>query len=144
MITTATDRQWHILVVDDDPAIRGVVSDILTEEGYAVDVAANGREALLAVTTTPPDLMLLDMRMPGGDGWTLARELRRQGVTFPFVVMTAAQNARRWASEVGANACLAKPFELDHLLATVERFCPRPPSASAGASVLQRQAALLY
>jgi len=60
--------------------------------------------------------------MPVMDGWAVARALRGQGITVPIIVMTAAESARRWADEVGAEGYLAKPFGLDDLLATVERF----------------------
>jgi len=110
------------LVVDDDHDIAELVRLALTDEGYEVVVASNGSAALLAMETTPFDLILLDMRMPVMDGWAVARALRAQGITVPIVVMTAAESAKRWADEVGAEGYLAKPFGLDDLLATVERF----------------------
>jgi two-component system, chemotaxis family, chemotaxis protein CheY len=110
-----------ILVVDDDPAILATVVEILDLEGYSVETATNGREALQAVERTNPSLMLLDMRMPVMDGWGVARELRARGDRLPIVVMTAAQNARAWAEEIGAAGFVAKPFELPQLLAVVKR-----------------------
>lgn len=111
-----------VLVVDDDTSILDTVTSILTGEGYDVVSAATGEEALAAVARKQPLLILLDMRMPVMDGWTVARELRRQGSNVPIVVMTAAESAKRWADEVGAEGYLAKPFGLDDLLAAVERF----------------------
>lgn len=111
-----------VLVVDDDTSILDTVSAILTGEGYDVVSAASGQEALDAVARKPPVLILLDMRMPVMDGWAVARALRVQGITVPIVVMTAAESAKRWADEVGADGYLAKPFGLDDLLATVERY----------------------
>jgi len=67
-------------------------------------------------------VILLDMRMPVMDGWAVARALHAQGIKVPIVVMTAAESAKRWADEVGAEGFLAKPFGLDELLAVVERF----------------------
>jgi CheY-like chemotaxis protein len=64
--------------------------------------------------------VLLDMRMPIVDGWTFARELKARGLSIPTIVMTAAQDARRWAEEVEARGYLAKPFQLADLLAAVE------------------------
>ena len=98
------------------------VSAILSGEGYEVVSAASGQEALDAVARKQPQLILLDMRMPVMDGWAVARALRGQGITVPIVVMTAAESAKRWADEVGAEGYLAKPFGLDELLATVQRF----------------------
>jgi len=111
-----------VLVVDDDTSILDTVSSILSGEGYDVVSASSGQEALDAVARKLPLLILLDMRMPVMDGWAVARALRGQGISVPIVVMTAAESAQRWADEVGAEGYLAKPFGLDELLATVERF----------------------
>jgi len=111
-----------VLVVDDDTSILDTVSAILSGEGYDVVSAATGQEALAAVARKQPLLILLDMRMPVMDGWAVARALHEQGINVPIVVMTAAESAKRWADEVGAQGYLAKPFGLDELLATVERF----------------------
>jgi two-component system response regulator MprA len=111
-----------VLVVDDDTSILDTVSSILSGEGYDVVSASSGQEALDAVARKLPLLILLDMRMPVMDGWAVARALRGRGISVPIVVMTAAESAQRWADEVGAEGYLAKPFGLDELLATVERF----------------------
>lgn len=112
----------RVLVVDDDISILDTITAILSQEGYGVTGAASGEEALALLRTWHPTLVLLDMRMPAMDGWTVARLMRENGLRVPIVVMTAAENARRWADEIGAEAHLAKPFALDDLLATVERF----------------------
>ena len=111
-----------VLVVDDDTSILDTVTAILSGEGYDVVSAATGQEALEAVARKLPLLILLDMRMPVMDGWAVARALRAQGLSIPIVVMTAAESAKRWADEVGAEGYLAKPFGLDELLTIVERF----------------------
>lgn len=111
-----------VLVVDDDTSILDTVSAILTGEGYDVVSATSGEEALDAVTRKRPSVILLDMRMPVMDGWAVARALRSQGISVPIVVMTAAESAKRWADEVGAEGYLAKPFGLDELLTIVQRF----------------------
>jgi CheY-like chemotaxis protein len=115
-------HQSTVLVVDDDTSILDTVSAILSGEGYDVISASTGEEALAAVARTRPVVILLDMRMPVMDGWAVARALREKGISVPIVVMTAAESAKRWADEVGAEGYLAKPFGLDELLATVERF----------------------
>ena len=112
----------RILVVEDDESIRAVLDMALSDEGYEVIEAENGAQGLALARTTQPHVILLDMRMPVMDGWAVARALRGQGITVPIIVMTAAESARRWADEVGAEGYLAKPFGLDELLATVERF----------------------
>jgi two-component system, chemotaxis family, chemotaxis protein CheY len=111
-----------ILVVDDDDSIRETVAEILEVEGYPVTSAANGEEALEMVARNQPALVLLDMRMPVLDGWGFARELRERGIKLPILVMTAAQNARTWAEEIGADGFVAKPFDLDDLLRKVARL----------------------
>lgn len=112
-----------ILVVDDEPAVRGMVAEALDLEGYRVVEAANGAEGLDAAARDRPRAVLLDMRMPVLDGWGFAREARRRGYAFPIVVMTAAQHPQRWADEIGAAACLSKPFDLDALYAALQRLC---------------------
>jgi len=111
-----------ILVVDDDPHILDVVSELLDMEGYQVTTAANGAEALARLNDTTPSLVLLDMRMPVLDGWGFAKELKARGLRPPILVMTAAQNARTWAEEIGAQGYVAKPFEVPALLDAVERL----------------------
>lgn len=110
-------------MVDDDPSIVAVVSEILVAEGHEVVSAENGAEALGKADGEA--LVLLDMRMPVLDGWGFAREFRAAGKRSPIVVMTAAENARRWAEEIGADGYLAKPFEIDALIAAVERHATR-------------------
>ena len=112
----------RILVVDDDDAIRDFVREALEFEGYPVETVADGAEALAAIERDPPGLMLLDMRMPVLDGWGVVEALRQREIRLPVVVMTAAQDARRWAEEVGAAAHLAKPFEIDDLFGVVDRL----------------------
>lgn len=109
----------HVLVVDDDDAIVHTVESILVDEGYDVTTAGDGREALQHVDAHLPSLVLLDMRMPVMDGWQFAEEVKRRGVKVPIVVMTAAQDARRWATEIGADAFVEKPFDLDDLISLV-------------------------
>ena len=113
-----------ILVIDDDPGILSTVTDILEFEGYAVVKAGNGAEGLALVEQVQPSLILLDMRMPVLDGWGFARRLRERGSGPPIVVMTAAQDARRWAQEIGADGYIAKPFHILDLIASVQRFHP--------------------
>lgn len=93
-------------------------------EGYTPVLARDGVQALGLAVRSPPDLILLDMRMPGLTGWDVARELQARGSRVPIVVMTAATNAQRWAREIHADGYIAKPFDVGELLAAVEHFCP--------------------
>jgi len=117
-----------ILVVDDDPAILATVSEALALEGLPVVTATNGAEALAVIDSARrPSLVLLDMRMPVLDGWGFIGAGRERGLSLSVVVMTGAADARRWGREIGAHGVLAKPFELDDLLAAVRQF--RMPQA---------------
>ena len=120
-----------ILAVDDDPSILDLMTDILVGEGYDVLPAQNGAEALRVLDKDRPCVVLLDMRMPTLDGWGFASAMRDRGLRYPVVVVTAAENARAWAQEIGADAYLAKPFQLKDLLRVVERFC-RPAAGPTG------------
>lgn len=110
-----------ILVVDDDPEILAMLRDFLEGEGLSVRTAGNGEEALSALDEISPSLILLDMRMPVLDGWGFAERLRARPASYPVVVMTAAESARAWAEEIGATGYIAKPFDVDLLLQTIER-----------------------
>jgi two-component system chemotaxis response regulator CheY len=113
-----------VLVADDDPAIRAIVTEILELEGYAVETATNGREALAVLEQAQPWLLLLDMRMPILDGWGVAREIAARQLNVKVLVMTATQDAQAWAAEIQADGYLAKPFDLRHLLQAVAQFRP--------------------
>ncbi len=120
-------RTGPVLVVDDDPTILATVAETLDLEGYPVVTATNGAEALDVMERTSPSLVLLDMRMPVLDGWGFVRALRERGLDTTVVVMTATADARRWAAEIGAKGVLAKPFDLDDLIAEVQRLRPGSP-----------------
>ena len=120
-------RTGPVLVVDDDPTILATVAETLDLEGYPVVTATNGAEALEVLERTSPSLVLLDMRMPVLDGWGFARALRERGLNPTVVVMTATADARRWAAEIGARGVLPKPFDLEDLIAEVQRLRPGPP-----------------
>jgi two-component system chemotaxis response regulator CheY len=116
----AEDRPRRVLLVEDDAAIREMVVLALRDEGYAVQVAADGATALHLLAAQPPDVILLDMRMPGTDGWAFAAQYAQQaGVRAPIIVLTAARDAARRAGEIGAAGYLAKPFDLEALLDVV-------------------------
>lgn len=111
-----------ILVVDDDQSILATIHEILELEGYPVVAVSDAAEALRRAVEVRPSLLLLDMRMPGMTGWELAAELRSRGIAVPILVMTAARDAQLWAEQIGAAGFLPKPFDLDDLLAAVERL----------------------
>lgn len=112
-----------ILVVDDDEAILSSIEIILSDEGYQVIVAANGKEALACLDHHVPRLILLDMKMPIMDGWTFAAAYReRPAPHAPIVVMTAAKDSQSRAAEVNAEGAIEKPFDIDQLIQIVRQF----------------------
>lgn len=111
----------RVLVVEDDQPILSMVIDVLREEGYEVSGVTDGGAALAAIERDAPDLIVLDMRLPIMNGWDVAAALQRREVAIPLLVMTAAQDARLWATEVGAIGYLAKPFDVDDLIRAVGR-----------------------
>ncbi|MEO7001302.1 MAG: response regulator [Ktedonobacterales bacterium] len=117
--------QRPILVVDDDAVILNAVEYILSDQGCAVVIANNGREALDRVHSAPPRLILLDMKMPVMDGWAFVAAYRDvPGPHAPIIRMTAAQDSRSRATEISAEGFIAKPFDLDDVLAIVQRHAP--------------------
>ncbi|MFI5271708.1 MAG: response regulator transcription factor [Ktedonobacterales bacterium] len=117
----------HILVVDDDPRITELLRRILAFEGYSVSIAASGDDALLAVLERPPDLIVLDLMLPGIDGLEVARRLRAAGDTVPIVMLTArdAVPNRVEGLEAGADDYLVKPFAPEELVARVKAMLRR-------------------
>lgn len=119
-----------ILVVEDDEVILSTIEFLLTEEGYAVTLASNGKEALERVVQHPPCLILLDMKMPVMDGWDFAAAYQQlPGPHAPILVMTAAKDSRSRAAEVAAAGYISKPFDIDQLLELVCHFAPRDANA---------------
>jgi DNA-binding response OmpR family regulator len=113
----------RILVVDDDPAIRSLLTDILEMEGYDVAVAVDGTSAVQAVTTVNPHFVVLDVMMPGLDGFGVLDVIRAQpGEPVPVLMLTAAAesdaNTRAWAN--GVDYYLAKPFSPDAVLDLID------------------------
>lgn len=110
----------HILVVDDERAITDFVLDALSEEGYEVSVCHDGAAALRQIQSEAPDLVLLDIGLPGMTGDVVLREARARGYTrLPVVIATASTNADQYLA-IGASDILRKPFTLDRLLEIVD------------------------
>jgi two-component system response regulator MprA len=123
-----------ILVVDDDPKILSVLGRGLRFEGYNVQLAADGPEALRSARIEPPDLVVLDIMLPGMDGLEVCRRLRR-GIDVPILMLTArdAVTDRIAGLDSGADDYLIKPFDFDELLARIRALLRRSQSAGEGA-----------
>jgi two-component system OmpR family response regulator len=122
-------KQDHILIVDDDAEIRGLLRDYLHKEGYRVSVAASGREMRAAMNPARPDLVILDLMLPGEDGLSLCRDLRA-GSNLPVIMLTARgeETDRIVGLEMGADDYLPKPFSPRELLARIKSVLRRARS----------------
>jgi CheY-like chemotaxis protein len=123
----------HILVVEDQDSIRRMIEALVQARGYNVKAAPSGAKALDMASVEPPDLVLLDLTMPGQfDGFEVCRRLRAEPATrhIPIIVITAMDDdgSRTRASEAGATAYYTKPFSPIALLKEIERLGVSPPS----------------
>ena len=129
----------RVLVVDDEPMVRDVLARYLAREGFAVDVAADGREALDRYVEGPPDLVLLDLMLPAIDGYEVFRRMRELSST-PVIMLTARgeQTDRIVGLELGADDYVAKPFSPREVVARVRAVLRRstPEVAEAAEETL--------
>lgn len=131
----------RILVVEDDAAVRDSLARTLRFEGYQVEIAGDGLQALDAVRAGEPDALILDVSMPRMDGLEACRRLRADGVLLPVLMLTARDSVgdRVAGLDAGADDYLIKPFALQELLARVRALLRRsvlavPPGGSASVS----------
>ena len=115
-------RQKRLLVVDDDPSVRTMLKRVLAGEGYRVRSAANGAAALQAAKSAPPDLVLLEPKLPEENGWDVFGRLTRKWPSLPVVVITARPNQLFTALAAGVGALVEKPLHIPKLLQTVSRL----------------------
>ncbi len=117
----------RILVVDDDPGVTSLLKRGLSYEGYSVDVAADGQTALATARERPPDLVILDIMMPGIDGLEVTRRLRAADEQLPILLLTARDAAADQVHglETGADDYVIKPFTFEVLLARVRALLRR-------------------
>ena len=115
----------RILLVDDDPDILDSAQYLLEAEGYVVDTARHGQEALARLAAHRPDVILLDLMMPVMDGWQFAEELHKTSCAdVPVVVLSASHGLAEQAQAVRAKAHLAKPFEIHELVKKIDAVLP--------------------
>ena len=136
----------RVLVADDDQPLRRMLQRMLTAEGFEVTIAADGGGALVAAERSAPDVIVLDVAMPGLDGIAVCRRLRGKGLSTPILMLTArdAVDDRVAGLEAGADDYLVKPFAMQELIARlralIRRRTERPAVLSYGDVVLDVEA----
>jgi DNA-binding response OmpR family regulator len=125
----------RVLVVDDDPTVSDVVRRYLEREGFVVELAGDGQQALDAYHAERPDLVVLDLMLPGIDGLEVCRRLREQDRTLPVIMLTALgeESDRVLGLEIGADDYVTKPFSPRELVLRVQSVLRRavPPAAAS-------------
>lgn len=131
LLAASAGRPRRLLIVDDDPTIRRVLALNFEDAGYEVTVASDGDEATQLARSLHPDVMILDVMMPGSDGYTVLRALRTSPQTddIPVVLLSAkASDAEVFAGwQAGADSYVTKPFEVEEVLQLVSRIASEPP-----------------
>lgn len=130
----------HILVVDDEPDIREMLAQLLRGDGYSLATAASGPDALAAVATQTPDLILLDVSMPGMDGFELATRLKADPLTVGIPIIMVSAQAGRGARVVGldsgAEDYLTKPVDATELSLKVRNLLRLRANATASTGTI--------
>lgn len=136
-----TDK--HILLIEDDPEIAGVLRHNLRDEGYAVDWAGDGETGLQRLAAMPPDLLILDINLPGVDGYEICREVRSRPGYTPIIIVSgkSAESQRILGLELGADDYVTKPFSVLELVSRVRALfrrvdALRQPAATAPGPLL--------
>jgi len=125
-LADSESAQKKVLVVEDDPDLREMVQWFLEEEGFIVETAGDGKEALDCAIANKPSVVLLDITLPVIDGYGVAAGLHKvYGDHLPILTMTADGHAAEKAGKIGAIGCLSKPFELEDLVDAVRAALER-------------------
>lgn len=119
-----------VLVVDDEMAILRFIGISLKASGYKVICANSGQEALTMVEQEKPDIVVLDVFMPGMNGFEVLEKIRQTTVKVPVLVSSARASIAERAMSLGANGFIAKPFTPDYLIKKIQALLPRENSAS--------------
>ena len=125
-------EKTRVLIVDDDPNINQLIKLYLEKEGYETETAERGDDALNLFKKNPPQIVLLDLMLPGMDGWQVCREIRKIS-TIPIIMLTAKDETfdKVLGLELGADDYMTKPFDPKELIARIKAVhapLRRPPS----------------
>lgn len=118
-----------LLLVEDDPWITELLSEALSGENYAIDIALDGQAGWELVETSDYDLLLLDVFLPKEDGISLCRRLRSHGYRMPILMLTARDTLQDWKAglDAGADGYLVKPYKLRDLLTSIRALLEKSP-----------------
>ncbi len=124
------DSPIKILIVDDQPGVRRLLQEVLRAAGYAVDTASSGIEALGMLPEATPDLILLDMKMPGMDGLETLRNIRQRDKVVRVIIMTAYGELEilNQAHQLGIIGNFIKPFDIDELKTLIASLSSAKPA----------------
>ncbi len=128
------DTQYRILIVEDEPSMRMGLQDNLEFDGYAVDAAEEGNDALQKILSKEYDLIVLDVMLPNLSGFDICKTARKKGVTTPIILLTAKGEEidKVRGLELGADDYVTKPFSLRELLARIKAVLRRTQNNASG------------
>jgi len=122
--TTRCSRPPRVLIVDDDRDVRTALAGVLAQEGYVVETAADGRQALAMLRAERPDLILLDLVLPAMNGFELLAELHREHGACEAKIIVVTSTRGFAAKDLGVAAVICKPFDVDRLIGTIKSIVP--------------------
>jgi DNA-binding response OmpR family regulator len=129
-----------VLLIEDEPGIRMAIKDELEFEGFQVRLAEDGIAGLESVLRDPPDLVVLDLMLPGKNGFEICREIRQRGIATPVIILTArGQEVDKIRGlELGADDYITKPFSLAELVARIRAVLRRSGGEASGDTIQRR------
>jgi two-component system, OmpR family, response regulator len=135
----------RVLIVDDEPNIRDLLATSLRFAGYEIQTAANGAQAVAAVTESEPDIILLDVMLPDMNGFSITKKLRASGIQAPILFLTARDDVEDKITglTVGGDDYLTKPFSLDEVVARIQAILRRTKTADAESAVIDAGAVVI-
>jgi two-component system OmpR family response regulator len=135
----------RVLIVDDEPNIRDLLATSLRFAGYEIQTAANGAQAVAAVTESEPDIILLDVMLPDMNGFSVTKKLRASGIQSPILFLTARDDVEDKITglTVGGDDYLTKPFSLDEVVARIQAILRRTKTVETESAVIDAGAVVI-